>query len=237
MQPMTPCSPSAPPRRLAFILTVVLSLPADAEDRPGNVTVYRCTDSRGQLVALRDSPCHSGEHQQTVSMQRPQDPSPRTVSTAPLPAGTTPATAVREVRVVTVQEPRPLFECTAPDGTTYLSETDQVAEHWVPLWTLGYPAVRPPRPQPSPRPATSGTVAISGGGSGQHLPSGVVVPAGTWVRDSCIRLSRQEICSRLSDRRYEILRLYHAAMPSERAALDREQQEIDERMAADCAGY
>ncbi|WP_372017833.1 hypothetical protein [Pseudoxanthomonas sp. 10H] len=216
-------------------MLLVLALPVPrVHAAPAEVTVYRCMDSRGQLVALRDSPCRPGERQEAVQMQRPQDPPPRTVSTMPAPAA--PAASVREVRVVTVQAPQPLFECTAPDGTTYISETDQVTERWVPLWTLGYPVgpgPRPPRPVPAPRGGTS----VGSSGAGRLPPSGAIVPAGTWVRDSCVRLTQQEVCTHLSDRRYEILRLYHAAMPSERNALDREQQQIDTRMANECPGY
>ena len=65
----------------------------------------------------------------------------------------------------------------------------------------------------------------------------MVVPGGTWVRDPCIRLSQDEVCARLSDRRYEILRVYHAAMPSQRAELDREQRQIDAHLADHCPGY
>ena len=65
----------------------------------------------------------------------------------------------------------------------------------------------------------------------------VAVPGGTWVRDPCVRLPQQEVCRRLSDRRFEILRIYHAAMPSGRAELDREQARIDAQLASDCPGF
>ncbi|MBO9717690.1 MAG: DUF4124 domain-containing protein [Pseudoxanthomonas sp.] len=225
-------------------MQVLASVPCAAQDGPGNVTVYRCTDSRGQLVALRDSPCHAGERQETLSMQQPQDPPPRTASTTAPPASAGTAIAPREVRVVTVQAPTPMYECTAPDGTTYISDTDQVADRWVPLWTLGYPVRPGPRPLPGPslppvRPAGAAVIGATpshGGGARPPLP-GAVVPAGTWVRDSCVRLSQDEVCSRLSDRRYEILRVYHAAMPSQRQELDREQREIDAHMTDHCSGY
>ena len=61
--------------------------------------------------------------------------------------------------------------------------------------------------------------------------NGVFVPGGTWVRDPCHPLPQEEICSRLSDRRYDILRRYGSAMPSERRALDLEQRGIDARLA------
>ncbi|AKC86506.1 DUF4124 domain-containing protein [Pseudoxanthomonas suwonensis] len=234
---------------LALLLVAGLSARPAAADEPANVTIYRCVDSRGQLVALRDSPCRAGERQETVQMQRPQDPPPRAASTVtPTPP---PATApVREVRVVTVQAPQPVYECTAPDGSTYTSDTGQGTARWVPLWTVGFPVwPSPPRPgppprppvPPSPRPAdgadTAGRWPPHPGPGPRPLPPGVVVPAGgTWVNDPCVRLLQQEVCQRLSDRRFEILRVYHAAMPSGRAELDREQRAIDARMATDCPG-
>ena len=139
-----------------------------------------------------------------------------------------------------------MYECTAPDGTTYTSDSDEGNQRWVPLWTLGYPVGPGPRPPPRPplppvRPASAPTTSplpAHGPGHGPRPPlPGVVVPGGTWVRDPCIRLSQDEVCARLSDRRYEILRVYHAAMPSQRAELDREQRQIDAHLADHCPGY
>lgn len=235
----------------ALLLAAALcGFPAGAaEPAPANVTIYRCVDSRGQLVALRDSPCRAGERQETVQMQRPQDPPPRAASTAAPPAPS-PAPE-REVRVVTVQPPQPVYECTAPDGSSYTSDTGQGTARWVPLWAVGYPMwPSPPRPGPPPRPPgppsprpEAGAEALPGrwpphpGPGPRPPPPSVVVPAGgTWVNDPCVRLPQQEVCRRLSDRRFEILRIYHAAMPSGRAELDREQRVIDARMATDCPG-
>jgi hypothetical protein len=206
------------------------------------VTVFRCVDSRGQLVALRDSPCPQGETQQIVQMQRPRDPPPRPAAPPPPPS---PPPPQREVRIVTVQPPQPMFECTAPDGSTYLSESSDGEARWAPQWAFvpGWPSrpgapgrppgrppvtppVRPPWPPVRP-PSFPGT-----------RPPGVVVPAGgNWVRDPCVRLPQGEICRRFSDRRFEILRIYHAAMPSGRAELDRELRLIDERMANACPSF
>ena len=52
-------------RRLGIIaplLAALLTPSAAIAQAPAasGVTVYRCTDSKGQLVALRDSPCRSG---------------------------------------------------------------------------------------------------------------------------------------------------------------------------------
>ncbi|GAB3512221.1 DUF4124 domain-containing protein [Pseudoxanthomonas daejeonensis] len=226
------------------LFAILPAPPAGAQQAAtGGVTIYRCVDSRGQLVALRDSPCRDGERQETVQMQRPQDPPARAASTATPVAASAPVAPDREVRIITVAEPAPVYECTAPDGTTYTSASGEGQSRWVPLWTMGYPVGPGPRPRPpqpglppvrpaGPAPVAAGAGRPHGGG---HRPSpGVIVPGGTWVRDSCVRLSREEVCGALSDRRYEILRVYHAGMPSERAALDREQREIDARMANEC---
>lgn len=208
------------------LAALLLASAAAQQAAATEVTVYRCSDSRGQLVALRDSPCLAGERQETVQMQRPQDPPARAATPAPAPAAEAPP---REVRIITVQAPRPMYECTAPDGTTYTSESPEGNPRQVPVWTLGYPVVTGGYPS-APRPP------IGGPGPRPPLP-GVVVPATTWIRDPCVQLTQDEICTRLSDRRYEILRVYHAAMPSQRQELDREQRRIDAHLADHCSGY
>ena len=230
----------------------------DAGDGPRAVTravtIYRCSDAAGRLVALRDSPCRDGERQQTLQMQRPLDPPPRP-ATAPAPA---PAPAserpVQEIRIVTVPAPQPMYECTAPDGQVYTSDSEQGNRRWVPLWSVGRPLgpwTRPPHrppawPQPPAQPAppvrppggTPGGVPPPAPGPHPPRPPVVVaIPGGSWVHDPCVRLPQQDVCRRLSDRRFEILRIYHAAMPSGRAELDREQARIDARMANDCPNF
>lgn len=238
--------PSAPSLSLVgLLLSAALASAAHAADpAPPGVTVYRCSDSRGQLVALRDSPCLAGERQQVLQMQRPQDPPPRAVTTAPVPPA--PAAApVREVRIVTVQPARAMYECVSPEGQRYTSDNDEGNPRWVPFWTLGYahrPGWRPGGPPPGGA-LPGGPMPGGPGGPGGPMPPAhhpgpgyVAVPAGTWVRDRCERLTQGEVCGRLSDRRYEILRAYHASMPSQRQALDREQAQIDARMAGECGG-
>ena len=215
------------------------------------VTIYRCSDAAGRLVALRDSPCRDGERQQTLQMQRPLDPPPRPATApAPAPASERP---VQEIRIVTVPAPQPMYECTAPDGQVYTSDSEQGNRRWVPLWSVGRPLgpwTRPPHrppawPQPPAQPAppvrppggTPGGVPPPAPGPHPPRPPVVVaIPGGSWVHDPCVRLPQQDVCRRLSDRRFEILRIYHAAMPSGRAELDREQRAIDARMANDCRG-
>ena len=63
----------------------------------------------------------------------------------------------------------------------------------------------------------------------------MILPVGTaWVRDECHALPQEEICARLSDRRYEIIRRYNSALQSERRQLELEQRGIDARIANDC---
>lgn len=214
--------------------------PAAQASAPSAVTIYRCEDDKGRLVALRDSPCLPGERQEVVQMQRPQDPPPGRASPVPAPVPATPAPAP-EIRVVTVQPPQPMFECTAPDGRIYTSETGEGDARWVPQWAFGVPVwgphpvppIHPPRP---PGPPIGGPGRPPSPGPWPRPPTVVVPAGGTWERDPCVRLPQDEVCRRLSDRRFEILRVYHAAMPSGRAELDREQRVIDARLAADCRG-
>jgi len=127
----------------------------------------------------------------------------------------------------------------------------------------GYP---PSRPLPPIAPMGSGSVSSSGGavsvsGSGARvggsisigggsshwqgggyphpgLGNSVVVPAGNvLVRDECHALPAQEVCSRLKDRRWDLIRRYNSALQSERDALTREQRGIDARLDQDCGGH
>ncbi|MCW0424877.1 hypothetical protein NB713_002820 [Xanthomonas sacchari] len=63
------------------------------------------------------------------------------------------------------------------------------------------------------------------------------MPAGsTMIRDTCTALPEQEVCARLSDRRWELIRRYNSALQSERRAMETEQRGIDARLARDCGG-
>lgn len=224
--------PAAPVPRLARAPAVLLAWllvagPA-ATAGPADLTIYRCTGSDGS-VTLGNTPCSDGEREQQRVMQRPQDP-PAGATAAPAPgaAGTAAAPAAtappRSVRVVRVRPPQPMYACTTLEGERYLSEEDRAAPRWVPLWVTGRAAAMPRWQHPS------------GPRSGRPHPGPALAAAGTWVQDRCERLPQEEVCRHLSDRRYEILRIYHAAMPSEREALDAEQAVLDARLAADCAG-
>ena len=99
---------------LAATLTAQAA-PATATKPDPNVRIYRCVSSAG-TVALQDAPCSSGR-QQVLDLQRPQDPPPQPPRAAPVAATVTPPP--REVRIVTVQPPQPMYECVTEEGTRY----------------------------------------------------------------------------------------------------------------------
>lgn len=226
-------------RALAIVFLLMLiaaSRPAPAAD----VTIYRCVDARGK-VALRDTPCLKGEQQETRTMVRPKDAAPR----PPAPPSPPPARDENPApppRVVVAYPPRPLYECTTPDGDRYTSENAEGNPRWVPLWTLGYPAAYSPYPG-FPRQEAgvdfrirNDHVDISGG---SHTVSGPRHPfaaygAGTWIRDACYALPQAEVCDRMTDRRDAIRRRFFNAMPSERDVLRVEERGINARLANDC---
>jgi hypothetical protein len=238
---------------LRMLPALLLALPLAATpcaaapaSKPAQVTVYRCTDAAGRL-SLRDSPCRRGETQQVRAMLRPTDPPPqRRVATAS--RGGAPRALVdagAAPRVVYVTPPRPLYECTTPDGARYTSESGEGHPRWVPLWTLGYPVAVVPE--------VSGGYGASidhrrgdtrvriDAGRRWRMPGGSVVgpasayaPAGIWLRDTCHALPAAEVCARLADARERGDRRYHSALQGEREAIVREQRLIDARLASEC---
>jgi len=214
---------------LACLAPLLAAAPATAGDA---LTIYRCTASDG-TVSLGNQPCGSGERQQQRTMERPRDPAPGANPVPPAPAQ--PAPPPRSiVHVVRVQDPEPMYACTAPDGERYLSDQPQGTPRWVPIWVAGRappPRLHPPRPPARPGPGRDPVPPVR-----PPHPGTALVATGTWVQDPCERLPQEEVCARLSDRRYGILRVYHGLMPSERQALDAEQARIDARMARDCGG-
>lgn len=211
---------------LLMLAAELPAIAAPAATPPANVRIYRCVGSNG-AVALQDSPCSKGQ-QQVLDMQRPQDPPPRAVSSpAESTPAVTPAPLQREIRIVTVQPPQPMYECVTTEGARYTSDNNEGNPRWEPVW--GYGRVMHPGGHPHP----------PGGGidGGFQRPGGVIVPMGSaLVRDSCHALPPQEVCARLKDRRWELIRRYNSALQSEREKLVREQRGIDARLEQDCGG-
>lgn len=222
-------------------LPLLLLLPVAAEaaavsppPASSTVRIYRCVGSNG-AVSLQDAPCSKGR-QQVLNMQRPQDPSARVVSTSPT-VDATPAApsgqAAREIRTVRLQPPQPMYECVSDEGNRYTSDSAEGNPRWVPIWTYGLVGAH--HPQRSPIPPALGPHPVPGGGA--HYRPGVIVPSGSvLVRDSCHVLPPQEVCARLKDRRWELIRRYNSALQSEREQLVREQRGIDARLDQDCGG-
>lgn len=219
-----------------------LAAPAASSPAAQQVTVYRCTDARGNL-ALRDSPCRAGEKQQVRSMIRPTDP-PASRRAAPARTARTPA-VLPPTRVVYRNAPRPLYECTTPDGENYTSETPEGNPRWVPMWTLGYPGVVGILPTVEggygatyERRTGDSRVRIDAGRRWRSpdygAPMVAAMPTGTWVRDVCSPLPAAEVCGLLSDRREELDRRWFSALQGDREAISREQRRIDARLDEEC---
>lgn len=234
---------------------LILMLVAGASRAADPVTVYRCTDAQGH-VTLGDVPCPQGSTQQMLAMQRPVDaPPPPPRAEPPPPADEAPPVK----QVVVVHTPRPMYECTTPDGERYTSDDGDGNPRWVPLWTLGYrgghgpgrpPAVRDGAlseyyanrplggrvgaPTPTPDPPTAGPGRPDRPGRLDRPGYRGLGGAGTWIRDTCHALPQGEVCARLVDRREEIRQRFFNAQESERDTLRREERGINERLAADC---
>jgi hypothetical protein len=228
---------------LLALLAGALALPAPAPAAtPPSVTIYRCTDAAGH-VALRDSPCRRGERQDVRSMLRPTDPAP--VRAGPVSrASATPSAVSTVTRTVYRTAPRPVFECVTPDGERYTSASPEGNPRWVPLWTLGYPAVLTAPPMVEGGYAgrierrTGGTLIRVDAGQRWRYPGYGGVPVattgGTWVRDACEPLPASEACATLRDRRDELDRRWFSSLQGDRQAIEREQRRIDAQLAESC---
>jgi len=226
-------------RQLALAAVFLLAASPLTQAQADEVTIYRCIDAKGTL-SLRDTPCDHGDKQQTRTMQRPKDapPPPRPVAAS----NPGPDRAPLPLRRVTTYPPRPMYECTTPDGEQYNSDSDEGNPRWVPLWTLGYPLVPV---FPGVHRGADLSMADRNGGISTTRHDGIgrpVLPlaaygAGTWIRDSCYVLPQAETCDRLVDRRDEIRRRFFNAMPSERDVLRIEERGINARLGNDCGTY
>lgn len=206
-----------------------------ASAQSGEVRIYRCTDGAGKQT-LRDTPCPKGQQQQVRDMARPKD-APPMKTPDPLPVQAPAPQPPAPTQVVYLAPPRPLYECVTPDGKRYTSDDNAGNPRWVPLWTLGYQAVRP----------TTSLGSNIGGAPPRpdnptHLPRGginwpVASGGGQWMRDTCAMLPPAETCSRLRDRRKAIRTRFFNAMPSERDVLRVEERGINARLDNDCGGH
>lgn len=217
--------------RRAFLALALLV--AAAPGTADGVTVYRCTDDAGR-VALRDTPCPANQRQQVREMARPTDPPRVPTVRAPAPASAA-ADAPPATRVVLVEPPRPLYQCTTPEGARYTAETPDGNPRWVPMWTLGYPLYGPRNPLGdrvgAPRPVPPGN-----GPGAPDLPPviGIAYTPGTWVRDHCVRLPAAQACEILLDEKRELRREWFNAMPSRRAEVAAEERVLAARIARTC---
>lgn len=219
--------------RVAVLLAACLLLPftgsARAQAKPAaTVTVYRCTGAGGK-VSLQDAPCAKGQAQQAREMQRPVDAPPRAAVAPPV---TVAPPASPDTRTVYLAPPRPLYECVTPEGKRYTSDDGRGNPRWVPLWTLGYPVVRPR--------------SVLGDNIGHpdrvmhpphrdiHWP--VASGGGSWIRDDCVMLPPRDACARLRDRRSTLRTRFFNAQEKERDLLREEERALNARLDNDCGG-
>ena len=219
--------------RAALALVVLLLLAGSLRAQstpPATVTLYRCTDSSGK-VSYASTPCAAGAKQEVRTLARPVDAPP---PPAAPPAPPTPAPAPpMQTRTVYLVPPKPMFECTTPDGKRYTSDDDRGNPRWVPLWTLGYPTVRPtaslgsnighPERVMHPHPRDVNWPVATGGG--------------TWIRDACVQLPPADVCARLRDRRDAIRTRFFNAQEKERDTLRIEERSVNARLDNDCGGH
>ena len=215
---------------LAFAGSVLAQTVAPAAPVSATVTLYRCTDAGGK-VSYASAPCAAGSKQEIRSSTRPVDAPPRPATLQP-PAK---PEAVPQVvqRTVYLVPPKPMFECTTPDGKRYTSDDGRGNPRWVPLWTLGYPTVRPtsslgsnighPERVMHPHPRDVNWPVATGGG--------------TWIRDACVQLPPADVCARLRDRRDAIRTRFFNAQEKERDTLRIEERSVNARLDNDCGGH
>lgn len=222
--------------RVAVLLAACLLSPivgggVRAQAKPAaTVTVYRCTDAAGK-VSLQDAPCAKGQAQQAREMLRPVDaPAPPAAPAKPPAAAPAPQAGPRTVYLA---PPRPLYECVTPEGGRYTSDDGRGNPRWVPLWTLGYPVVRPR--------------SVLGDNIGHpdrvmhpphrdiHWP--VATGGGSWIRDDCVMLPPRDACARLRDRRSTLRTRFFNAQEKERDLLREEERALNARLDNDCGGH
>lgn len=118
------------PRLLLLPLLAASAGTVAAQD--GDIAIYRCTDAAGHLT-VQDAPCASDQSQQVRHMIQPTDPPPRAEPVAP--SALQPAPAAPPPQPISVQAPKPMYECIRDDGTRYTSDDDAGNPRWVPAWS------------------------------------------------------------------------------------------------------
>lgn len=223
---------------LAGACLLAAILPAAGPARADALTIYRCVDPAGRVM-LRDSPCPAGQRQEARRMLRPQDGAAPT--STPVPAAVTgTATPAAAPHVVLLTAPRPMYECSRPDGSRYTSDSADGNPRWVPLWTLGYPVLRerhvvvPGHAHIEVRDGRVGGALRTGHVERQVRPTMAGYGAGTWVRDACHALPQAEVCARLRDERSALRTRFFNAQPSERDRITVQERGINARLANDC---
>ena len=226
------------PFRLPALALLLVMAGVTVAANAAEITIYRCTDGKGRLT-LRDTPCKSGQTQQTLEMQRPVDPPRRKVATSPAVPEPQPSPAPAEAppSYVVVTPPRPMYECVTYEGERYLSDTAEGNPRWVELWALGYPVAVQRNPLgdnvggPRPRPTETGP-----GPPRLPVDVGLAMTPGSWIRDPCYELGPEQICEYLRDRHYDLGRQYNSALQGDRQRIDNEQQLIAQRLDDECGG-
>lgn len=242
---------------LSWIAWSAVASAATPAPDPEGLTIYRCTDGAGRLT-LRDSPCNRGERQETRSMIRPKD-APARAAAPVMAASAEPAPQAAAPTVVYATPPRPMYDCTTPDGDRYVSDSPAGNPRLAAVWTLGtqspfeaFPGPGLPPPPPGPPPGPPPPVrppdppilvarAEASGGYGAGIVDGVIDPGwplgtgpSTWVRDVCHPMPQGEVCARVRDRLDAVRRRFSMAQPTERAMLTTEERGIQARLAQDC---
>ena len=231
----------------------------------GDIIIYRCTDANGHLT-VQDSPCASGQKQQTRRMVRPVDPPPRVEPVVPAALEPAPEPPPPQP-VVAAHTPRPMYECIRADGSRYTSDDGEGNPRWVAGGGWGWwptssrrggnhgghatsPATTPP-PTSGPSGGNGAPVLRfrnfdsvppappprpAPGRGHGHRDPGYGYGGGSWVRDECHALPQAEVCARLRDRREDIRQRFFNAQANERATLNVEERGINARLSEDCGG-
>jgi hypothetical protein len=132
----------------ALVLLCLAGGFAVAATAQGKMTIYRCTDSIGNVTFQNDVPCPKGHAQQIrdVTALPSQSTAPRPTTTVPAPAQpATPATVASTTSVSTPvmamssppQPPPALYQCRTWDDRDYLGDTAEPPASCMPLQTIG----------------------------------------------------------------------------------------------------